>query len=349
MRVTGVTQRQAWGAKTLPPVERVRPGLWSVPVPIPNSPLRYTLSYLFVGDPGVVVLDPGWDTPAGREAVAAGLAAAGAGIRDVTGVIVTHIHPDHHGLSGWLRDSAGAWVGMHPAERDTLPGRLWTGAAAVPADLAWLGDQGVPEEDRAALVVDLDPASPLLSMAEPDRLIEDGDLLPIAGRQVRAVWTPGHTPGHLCLHDAAAGVLLTGDHLLPRISPTVGVHGAHEGDPLSAYLRSLGRMAEYADSEALPAHEYRFRELDARAAYLIEHHRRRCAEIITALDALGPATGWQLATQLTWSRGWSGLSGLNRRMALAETVAHLRQLESAGTVVPDRGSPTRWALDPGTG
>ncbi len=60
-------------------------------------------------------------------------------------------------------------------------------------------------------------------MPEPDRFVADGERLPIAGRDVRAIWTPGHTPGHLCLHDAAAGVLLTGDHLLPRITPNISV------------------------------------------------------------------------------------------------------------------------------
>jgi len=340
--VTGVTQREAWRAKTAPPVEQVRPGLWSVPVPIPDSPLRYTLSYLFAGDAGVVVVDPGWDSAAGRAAVATGLARAGAGVNDVIGVVVTHIHPDHHGLSGWLREAAGAWVAMHPAERDTLPARAWAGAAAAGADRDWLREQGVPEAELPALVVDLDPASPLLAMAEPDRLVEDGDLLPVPGRQVRAVWTPGHTPGHLCLHDPAAGVLLTGDHLLPRISPNIGLHAAREGDPLTAYLHSLRRMADYADSEALPAHEYRFRHLDARAAYLIGHHRDRCAEIITALDDLGAATCWQIAPRLTWSRGWAALGGMMRRMALAETAAHLRHLQTAGTLGRDNGSPTLW-------
>lgn len=346
MLVTGVIQREAWRAKTVPPVEQVRPGLWSVPVPIPHSPLRYTLAYLFATDTGVVVVDPGWDNAEGRAALSAGLAAVGAAVGDVTGVVVTHIHPDHHGLSGWLRDTAGAWVAMHPAERDTLPARLWSGPAAVHADREWLREQGVAPADLPALVIELGPASPLLAMAEPDRLLDDGDLLPIPGRQVRAVWTPGHTPGHLCLHDAAAGVLLTGDHLLPRISPNVGVHGTHEGDPLTAYLRSLDRLVRYADCEALPGHEYRFRELDARAGYLIRHHRDRCAEIVAALADLGSATCWQLVPRLSWSRGWPALAGITRRMALAETVAHLHHLHTTGTVQPTPGPPTHWHLRP---
>lgn len=341
--VTGVTQRDAWRSKTLPPVEQVRPGLWSVPVPIPDSPLRYTLCYLFVDDAGVVVVDPGWDTDAGRATVLAGLAAAGAGPGDVSGVVVTHMHPDHHGLSGWLRETSGAWIAMHPAERDTLPARVWSVSAETAAvDREWLRAAGVPEVELADLAVDPDRMAPLLAMAEPDRLVGDGETLPVPGRTVRAVWTPGHTPGHLCLHDPEAGVLLTGDHLLPRISPHIGVHDPHEADPLSDYLHSLEQIAAYAGCEALPAHEYRFRQLDARARYLIGHHRERCDEIVKALDGLGEATSWQVAAQLTWSRGWAGLVGVSRRLALAETVAHLHHLATTGEVARDDGRPVRW-------
>jgi glyoxylase-like metal-dependent hydrolase (beta-lactamase superfamily II) len=340
--VTGVVQREAWRSKTLPPVESVRPGLWSVPVPIPLSPLRYTLCYLFVTDIGVVVVDPGWDTDDGRAAVSAGLTAAGAELGDVAGVVVTHIHPDHHGLSGWLRETTGAWIAMHPAERDTLPARIWRTAATGPGDREWLRAQGVPDDEVAAVALDPDAMKPLLDMPEPDRLLHDGERVAIPGRDVRAVWTPGHTPGHLCLHDAAAGVLLTGDHLLPRISPNVGVHRAQDGDPLTSYLESLELVAGYASSEALPAHEYRFRRLDARARGLVDHHRQRCEEIVEALENLDGATAWQIATQLTWSRGWSALHGMLRRMALAETVAHLRHLGTRGVLVHDEGRPDVW-------
>jgi metal-dependent hydrolase (beta-lactamase superfamily II) len=103
VRVTGTAQRDAWLAHAFPPVERAGPDLWSVPVPIPDSPLRYTLTYLVAAGGGLVVVDPGWDTEAGWQALAAGLKAAGASPADVTGIVVTHIHPDHHGLSAYLR------------------------------------------------------------------------------------------------------------------------------------------------------------------------------------------------------------------------------------------------------
>src|SRR5262249_57715090 len=102
-RVTGPARGGAWLARPAPPVEQVCPDLWSVPVPIPDSPLRYTLTYLIAAGSGLVVVDPGWNSEAGWQALAEGLKAAGPLPADVTRVVVTHIHPDHHALSAPLR------------------------------------------------------------------------------------------------------------------------------------------------------------------------------------------------------------------------------------------------------
>jgi len=339
--VTGTEQWQAWQRRVLPPVEEVRPGVWSMPVPIPANPLRYTLSYAFVDDRGVVIVDPGWDTAEGRAALTVGLASAGAGLRDVIGVVVTHIHPDHHGLSAWLQDAAGAWVAMHPQEAATLPARLWQESADFD-DRSWLLEGGVAEAEADGLLVEPARIADLMTMAEPDRYLEDGDPVPIPGRDVRAVWTPGHTPGHLCLHDADAGVLLTGDHLLPRISPNIGVHRGSANDPLRAYLESLGKLDHYHAVEALPAHEYRFRNVPGRAADLIAHHHERSAEVLAAVARLDTPTAWAIAAELTWSRGWDELHGMLRRFALSETVAHLHYLAGQRQLVSEGTCPIRW-------
>ena len=340
--VTGTAQLLAWQRRVLPPVEEVRPGLWSIPVPIPASPLRYTLSYAFVTDAGVVLVDPGWDTAEGRAAVTVGLASAGAVLRDIAGVVVTHIHPDHHGLSAWLQEVAGAWVAMHPAEAMTLPARIYS-AAHPPDDYGWLAANGVPADEIEGLLVDPGRMADLLRMAEPDRFLEDGDRVPIPGREVRAVWTPGHTPGHLCLHDAAAGVLLTGDHLLPRITPNIGVfRGTAEADPLAAYLDSLDKVTGFRDDEALPAHEYRFRNVVGRVTSLITHHHDRAAEVLAIVGRRQTPTAWEVTAELTWSRGWEALHGMLRRMALGEAVAHLNYLRGRRSLTSEGTNPIRW-------
>jgi glyoxylase-like metal-dependent hydrolase (beta-lactamase superfamily II) len=347
VRVTGTAQREAWQARTAPPVEQVRPGLWSVPVPIPDSPLRYTLTYLIAAEAGLVVVDPGWNCEPAWQALAQGLKAAGASPADVTGIVVTHIHPDHHGLSARLREASGAWVAMHPAELSTLAALRPDNAGTRRADLAWLARCGVPDDVAAELVFPDGALAAVRAMARPDVLLGHGDLVPLPGRRIRAVWTPGHTPGHLCLHEESENLLLTGDHVLPRISPNIGLQPNLAEPPLAAYLRSLELVAAYDHAEALPAHEYRFAGLAARVRMLLAHHERRCDEVIAILGRLGPATVWQVTEELTWSRGWSSVTGFMRRAALAEAGAHLRHLAGlgrAGMTAAEDAGPDLYAL-----
>ena len=323
-------QWRAWRERGTPLVERLDAGIWSVPVPIPDNPLRYTLSYVVRGASGFVVIDPGWDTDGGWAALVDGLAAAGAAIADVDGVVVTHVHPDHHGLSARVRAASGAWIAMHPAERDTLPARSRSLRRDFRAAVtAWLRAHGAPEEELDALVRFPErTATHAFELAEPDVLLDDGDLLPLPGRSLRVVWTPGHTPGHLCVADADAGVLLTGDHLLPHISPHIGVQpGAVE--PLGPYLRSLEKVADFDDMDAYPAHEYRFRGIGARVATLLRHHEERCDELLAVVARLGKATTWQIAERLTWSKTWHRI-GPMRVAAVAETAAHVEYLIERG-------------------
>ena|GEM_PF-3010110 len=118
--ITGTAQHAAWQANVLPEVEQVRPGLWSIPVPIPNNPLRYVLVYAFESDAGITIVDAGWNTDEAWDALCGGIAAMGGSIGDVRGVMVTHIHPDHYGLAGRVREASGAWIGLHPADDDRV-------------------------------------------------------------------------------------------------------------------------------------------------------------------------------------------------------------------------------------
>ena len=97
-------------------MEQVRAGVWSIPVPIPDNPLRYTLSYLIEHDRGVLMVDTGWDHPEAWRALQAGLASCEIPLSAVTAILVTHVHPDHHGLSRAVREASGAWIGMHEHE-----------------------------------------------------------------------------------------------------------------------------------------------------------------------------------------------------------------------------------------
>lgn len=140
--VTGTVQKQAWEDKVLPPVEQVRPGRWSIPVPIPDNPLRYVLDYALELDGGsVAVVDAGWDTDEAWGALTSGVATAGGSISDVAAVLVTHSHPDHYGLVGRVREASGAWIGLHPHDAVMLESRYGTTDAPLEAMFHFLIDE----------------------------------------------------------------------------------------------------------------------------------------------------------------------------------------------------------------
>ncbi len=124
-------------------------------------------------------------------------------------------------------------------------------------------------------------------------------------------------------------------HVLPRISPHIGLDCDEDADPFGRYLASLAAMAVYDPDEVLPAHEYRFTGLGERVANLLTHHQARLAEIELAVAAQPGASTWRVAEMLTWSRGWERTTGMTRRAAVSETLAHLVHLRSQQRAVND--------------
>jgi glyoxylase-like metal-dependent hydrolase (beta-lactamase superfamily II) len=330
-------------ADGLPPVERVRSGLWSLPVPIPASPLRYVLTYVFEVPGGVVVVDPGWNSPEAFDTLKAGLAGIGAALTDVRGVLVTHLHPDHYGLAGRVRQESGAWVALHPADAALVRDRYEQVDDLLERIVAWLRDAGAPASELEAMRDASMAMRKVVVVAPPDVLLSDGDRPDVPGWQLVAVHTPGHTPGHLCFYEERTGLLLSGDHVLPRITANVSVNPQSGGDPLGDYLASLERLRKYADSPVLPAHEWRFEGLGGRIDAIAAHHEERL-EATAALVAGGAETVWEVATRLSWSRPWERIHGFMRRAAVGETHAHLVLLERRGRLERTGDHPLRWRI-----
>jgi glyoxylase-like metal-dependent hydrolase (beta-lactamase superfamily II) len=305
--VTAASAEQftAWQARRLPPVERVRDGLWSIPVPIPRSSLRYVLVYALELPDGVAIIDAGWAAQESWQALTAGLAAAGFGQGSVRAVLATHVHPDHYGLAGRVRAAAGAWIGMH--------------------------------QDDAALA----------GAVQPDVLIGDGETIALPGWELQAVWTPGHTRGHLCFYEARGRLLLAGDHVLPRITPHVGAHAKQSPDPLGDFLASLRAVAGLDVAEVLPAHEYRFSGLAGRVSELTAHHEARLAAVAAVVAAAPSVTCDDVAAGLPWARPLAGMPAAHQARARRETLAHLRHLAVRGLVRCQAGPPERWLAAPG--
>lgn len=296
------------------PFETIADGVHLVRIPMPGGGLPYSLAYLIEDDRGRLhVVDPGSPTADAGRALLAAVDALGRSLRDVAQIVVTHLHPDHAGGAAELRSLTGAPVLLHEREAEALA-VLSRGVPAPDLD-----DWDVPAERRPELLASVaSPLPPRVAEAlRPDAVLADGELLAVPGRRIHALWTPGHTPGHLCLHDVDAGLVFTGDHVLPTINSGLGLGGPTATNPIADYLAALDRVAAL-DARALPGHEQPFDGLAARCAVLREHHLRRAREVA----AHPGGTVWEVASTLTWTGGWDALSGFTLLSALSQTALH---------------------------
>ncbi len=331
MLITGAVQKQAWMDRTMPPVEHVRGDIWSIPVDFSQAPVRYTFAYLVMNGAGQsLLIDPGFDSARGRSQIAIGLERAGMTIESIVGIVSTHLHPDHLGMAEHIAGQSGAWIGMHPRESALLA--LYDDEASVTeVDQRWLEEIGVPPERMGELLTPPATIRYMQGLARTTLPLEDGDFLPLPGRSLRVVATPGHTPGHVCIVDEDNEIVFSGDHILPRITSNVGLTstGTRRG-ALAQYYSSLDRMKQWPDFEVLPAHEYRFSGLAHRADDLARHHRERAQEIVNAVGSSEGYSVYSIAQRISWSRSWESLHDVNLRAALSETEAHVDFLIDAG-------------------
>jgi glyoxylase-like metal-dependent hydrolase (beta-lactamase superfamily II) len=347
LEITGIAQRSAWLDRSMPPVEQLGPDLWSIPVPLPVSPLRYTSVYVLAGEGGLTLIDAGWDSADSWQALVDGLTKIGASPTDIDGVLVTHQHLDHIGLAQRVHEASGAWIAIHPADNNAIMSPQFRDPlVSGTAELAWLTSLGASNEEATRLIPGYERRAARASIAVPDRLIHDGERIEVPGWSLRAVHTPGHTPGHLCFVDDAQRVLFAGDHVLPRISPNISADRDPQVDALGNFLASLTKVAQFDVDEVLPAHEWRFRGLSTRVDQLQAHHELRLNELLELVRREPDATPWHLASGLTWSRTWAEYDGRIRVSAVGETAAHLVHLVRRGLITPSGSAvPTYRAVD----
>lgn len=162
-------------------------------------------------------------------------------------------------------------------------------------------------------------AGRIFSTPRPTKRVDDADVLELGGREWVSVHTPGHTEDHLCLWDQNAGVMITGDHVLPTITPHISGL-TDSADPLSQFFESLDLMSTFSGVTAvLPAHGLTFSDLSGRANAISRHHEDRLDELRQAGEKVGAGTVEDYMKQLFKERSWGP-------MAESETYAHLQHL-----------------------
>ena len=312
-----------------------------VPMPtradIPSGGLRHTLVYAVKIPDGWMVIDAGLNTDEGFNAFQGYLSEAGIAPQEVKLIVITHGHADHAGLANRFKDLTGAKLAIHRLDasgdghhhghgngQDRSATERWLLRNGVPA--AEMQEpprtRATPESHAAGRHWRQDPLN-------VDVMLEGGEeLVPDTG--LYSIWTPGHSPGHVCIHDSRRRLLFSGDHVLPEITPHVSLYPGDEGNPLGRFLQAHEDLKQLDVEMVHPAHQHSFPDLRKRVDEIFAHHRERMDEMLAQVQD-GPKTSWQIASTIKWNVApWAQLNGWTRRAALMETMSHLQHMVIEG-------------------
>lgn len=334
-------------------VTEVAPNVLRMELSIAMPGLGHVNCYALLDERGAAVVDPGLPGPDTRRDLRERLAQIGLRETDVHTVVITHSHPDHFGCANWLAASSGAeivafgnfgWgIGVGStahaevsvddlrAERDALtsaepdeeadlsPMERWRMRRGRPSP--WGGSPMGPSpretESKVSELMLAEDVFPRIS-----RPVKHGDVLRLADREWYVHHTPGHTSDHFCLHSPELEIFLSGDHVLPSITPHISGTGP-EHDPLDRFMRALDDVARLENvGRILPAHGHPFDDLSGRTEEIKRHHRERLLRIKELGRELGAASVVSFSQRLFPERSWG-------MMAESETYAHLEHLRHA--------------------
>jgi glyoxylase-like metal-dependent hydrolase (beta-lactamase superfamily II) len=316
--------RHAWEQ---PGAHEVGPGVHRIPLPLPGDALKAVNVYAISDGDRVVLIDGGWALDEAEQLLGRSLATIGYELGDIREFLVTHLHRDHYTQAVALRRRYGGAVSVGEGERVCLE---LIRTAEVRPDIARLHEAGAL--DLARQLAEWHDEREMANWEDPDRWLADGVDLPLKSRTLRVIATPGHTRGHVVFHDPDAGVLFAGDHVLPHITPSIGVEPNRPPSPLRDYLTSLELIRALPDARLLPAHGPVTDSVHARIDELLEHHEHRLTATAEAVDH-GAHTACAAAEVLPWTRHNRRLAELdmfNQMLAIYETLAHLRVLVERG-------------------
>ena len=316
--------------------ERVLPGLWRLRLPLPWPGVPHCNAWAIAAADGIVLVDTGMYEPGSLEQLERAMQQVGLEVGQVRLLACTHAHSDHWGQAAPIRDRAGCEFLMHRRPEPPGGGDGQNGRLARRLEVA--RQSGVPEAAIKAFSERVkDMPSGIARVIEPDRELVPG----IEIETDLGTWsvheTPGHTPSHVCFYQAERRLLISGDHVLGRIS--LFFDYGYTPDPVSEFLTSLDRVDALDARLALSGHGKPFFDVHGH----IEGNRKLVHERVEATCAA--LTGGRSATALEIAPDVYGepIGFHNGAWLLTQTLCYLRHLELEGRIrkEPD-GDAERW-------
>lgn len=292
--------------------------------------LPYVMPYLIKYGGETILIDCGWNTDDAYGALEQGMAEHGAHPNDITKLIITHVHPDHYGMAGRLKKLSSCEVIIHEKDAEVIKDRYFGPKPLMANMQKFMQMNGVPPMDAPGMSQGsmnmLDRVSPV----PPDTEVKGGEVIRAGDYEFELIWTPGHSPGHICIYEPNRKILFTGDHVLPTITPNVSIHTQTHGSPLGDYIRSLDIVEALDVDYVFPAHEFDIKVLKTRLKEIHDHHEMRLDEMVNCVDS-GGSTAWDVAGRVKWATGsLADFEPFMQRAAVGETLAHLEFLYEEG-------------------
>lgn len=318
----------------------VAPSILWARLPLPMA-LDHVNIYLLQDEDGWTIIDTGMDTPPCRAAWEKLFAGPLAG-QHVARVLITHFHPDHVGLAGWLCARTGATL---IANRTSfLYARMlqldaWDEAPEEAVRFYQAAGYGEAEMTRMRERAKYGFSRVCHPLPVGFKRIAEGQTIRLAGRDWRVHFGHGHAPDHTVLACEADGLVIAGDQVLPRITSNIGVYPTEpEGDPLGDWLTACAALRDTLPAKALilPGHNEPFRGVDIRLTQLLDHHATGLDSLTAflseprrAVDCFGVLFDREITTQLLG-------------FATIEAIAHLNHLEATGRALRETCDGVNW-------
>jgi glyoxylase-like metal-dependent hydrolase (beta-lactamase superfamily II) len=322
--------------------ERVLPGVFRLRLPLPWPGVPHGNAWTVAAGDGVVLFDTGMHEPGSVVQLERALAMCGLSIEDVRLVVCTHAHSDHYGQAATIVERAGCELWMHPKYEHMSAG-VQDPEAILERRIEVARQSGVPEEPlRRFAAKRKDHESGIAAVIAPDRELLPGVVVNTDLGPWTVYETPGHAPSHVCLFQPERRLLISGDHLLGRIS--LFFDYGYSPDPVGEFLSSLDVVERLGARLCLPGHGRTFTDVGAH----IDGNRELVAERLgTVLSAIAeqPLTAFEIVTRIYDS----GMPAHSAPWLLTETLAMLTHLEALGDaerIAPHSGAqagePERW-------
>jgi glyoxylase-like metal-dependent hydrolase (beta-lactamase superfamily II) len=312
-------------------MQPIAENIYQIRLPLPFA-LNHVNCYLLRDEDGWTMLDTGLNWPESQQAWQAAFAELQIDEKQLHRIILTHMHPDHFGSAGYFQERTGAPVYMSPREaelartvwiedgwREELSSGFWQRAGVTGAVLETVTTTTDRLRQRTM------PHPVIVEHLLPDTTIA------VAGRDWQILHAPGHADGQIIFYDAAEQLLLSGDQVLMKITPNIGLWPTTEANPLERYLYSLTQLAALPVRIAWPGHGRAITEWSARLAELQSHHQQRLAKMMDA--TAGGASALTVAQRVF---NFDKFSDHEVRFAVAETLAHLEYLQGQGELQQER-------------